>query len=148
MIPSQRIRIQQEIRTIVLGGTFYQVFYNAGGAPKDILDAAPSCVPDSVRCNEIESQFGEDKKNGRDYILARPSWVFEVFVEWNNKEVLLEAFEEFLSRPPIIPALSESFKQVTVVLLNTVVNHPVTGANGISTGTQAKFTVRAVLGRS
>ncbi len=143
---TERIRVQRELLNLAKTGRFYEVVYNEEGLPQPIdLEAASKVVPSGTNCNEVGSQFSEDRQYGRERRLKRQAWFFDLLVEFNG-EVTLEEFEkDLMENIPVLPKI-DSMRQATLVLVSSNMEHPVTqqGTNG----TKAKFTFQVELGRN
>lgn len=145
---SQRLVIQNKLCDVIDASKFYEVTYTPGtGRPIAYNpDTAPSIEPDSVRTNEIAERFGPDTDYGQSLILKPVAWTFVLYLDWNNKEIDLSAFEKgLMMNPPHIDAQGND-RSVDLYVLSKEVSHPV--QQDASTGTQAKFLFQAELGRA
>lgn len=143
---TQRTRIQTELINRAKAGKFFEVSYNKTTKVPNNVDilTAPVIEPSAVFCNEIEQQFGVDRKYGRDLKLKSVSWVFDLLVEFSNKEVTDEVFKKSLSDsvPLLANDQANDFEAVMLVLIAAVYEHPVTQQP--STGTKIRYTFRVL----
>lgn len=141
---TNRTRVQGEAIKLAKAGPYYRVRYNKDtGLPTGINPAIDRVHPSSVYCNEINSTFEVDSKYGRDYLLKKRTWVFELGLTF-TEEVTFEMFEEALQQIPQYPR-SGDLDQFRLVLRRIVYIHPITQEP--AQGSQATVVLEAVLGR-
>lgn len=148
MNQSQKVRVQNVLMTVGKAGQFHAVTYDKdSGLANDIdFTTAPVIAPVTCLANETASSFVSDRLHGREEIDKRQSWTFDLLLGFEH-EVTLERFEESLIHAIIrIPRTAQFPDQVTLRLIQTSVQHPVTQQPSL--GTQAKMQFQAVVSRS
>lgn len=135
------VRIQNELRQLVLDGTFYTKITDRHTG-KVYIEESKTAKPVAVLANEVASQFGMPDRNRQRMRRERQTWTFQVKVQF-SEEVALEPFEEALiANPPVLTHdAKEGLPQVRLDLIQSVYDHPV--QQEAETGTAASLTVQA-----
>lgn len=145
---SQRVRIQNHLRSLAMNGTFFVVTYVAGQA-QDIdftSDQAKKAVPKTAVANETQETYVADRNMGRRLQLQRDQWLFDLVLVFDT-EVTLECFiQNLLDNPPILDRDEEkSLDPAIIRLVRTNVTHP--PQQQASNGTHAILTFAVTTGR-
>jgi hypothetical protein len=145
---SQRVRIQNHLRDVAMAGDFFAVVYDKDtGLAADIdFNATDALIvrPKTALANEISSSIAEDANMGRRVQRRRQEWMFQLHLAF-DREVSLEAFEQYLmDNPPILPR-TDQFSPASIYLTSCSYDHP--PQQGAANGTRATLTFAVTLGR-
>lgn len=147
-IITDRIRIQNFIKQLVLYGKFYSVTYDVTTKLANPIDSITSIAhPAEVVVNETNSVFDDEPKEKRGgFIRRRAAWSFDAIVAFNT-EVTTEPFEKSILEPtPVLEAdPTAGLSRARIVLDKAFYKHPV--QQNPSLGTQVIFAFRVILGR-
>lgn len=134
--------ISDALTASALAGEFIGVTYDMD---LRIMIQGANVVPSSVETNEVRAGFRVEGRFGRKYVMDRDSWVWQLWLRF-DQEVIAERFEaDLASNPPFIPQDPDNGvdRAVILQLLSTDYKHPPRG--GASNGSEVSFVFQAKL---
>ena len=139
-----RTTIQNDITDMFRNATFPVVIYT-DNAFSHAEVTEEKIAPTEAICNETDSTFAIDKRNGRSITHQRTSWGIEAYVAW-PVEVLLDDFirETFESGPVVVVASDGSEDRALLEFRGYQSAHPTHSAGGEGTAVRFEFNVTPV----
>lgn len=144
---SNTVRIQNAILARVAATSFPKLVTQDDGTYVLAADIVPAPTeltvsPESVSCNETDSEFSDAVRNRRTFRDDRTNQSWELRLKFKCP-VSLETFEEtWVAAPIMLPGdKTAGVRQVSLHLRNSQVSHP--PAQGPKTGTAVTYSVLA-----
>ena len=133
-----KTNITNWIRALALAGPYRLVTYSSTG----ISSLGAEMKPASVEVNEIEQSWLEAKDHRAGSKVASDQWQFQLLIDFNGGEALLEQFESVLAAGPFLAAnVAEGLPQVRLVLQRAEYQHPPRKEPG--NGSRVEYTLLA-----
>lgn len=139
-----RVKIQQAIYDAASAGTYLLASYSAKTGRPDEPAITDTASPKTIRVNEVNSKFGEDKNYRRGIKFVRASWVFSLNLSF-DREIHLEQFEQELLDNPLFIGNDEqetSGRRFLISLVDATYTQP--PQHNASNGTHVEYTLEAV----